>query len=152
MSLGACSSFDTFPLMTQLQTVCKDLAENAEERNDIADLWRKQYRAALIVALKTSEARLLRIEADLHARIAGGAPGDGPLDEGWAETIQAAERITKSLDVIHGRMLDMGLHPTRPKALQPSKGNRRNDPVQEATLVTPPNPEGLPPESASPPV
>ena len=52
--------------------------------------------------------------------------------------MQAAERITKCLDILRGRMMELAVHPTRPRAQQPARGGgrpRSHRPIHDAELV-----------------
>ena len=110
------------------------MLERNDERQSVADTWRRTWKASAIVAVSDSHASLLSIEAVLHAKLAGISDAPGPIGKEWDGTFAALERVAKALGALREQMMALGLHPTRPKAFQPSRSNRPVGP-EPAELV-----------------
>ena len=127
--------------------MAKELETRGLERNGLADLWRREWKATVILSLKGAHADWLSIHDQISKRLKGLPDDHEPLSQEWAATVQAGERAAKTLAMLHEQMMQMNLHPTRPKGEQPSRGGGRPrkagdtaEPV-EAVEVPMPRPE-----------
>lgn len=131
--------------------MAKDLEERRLERQGIADLWRRLWKADVIVGLQDSHAKLVRIDAGILARMEERlAKPNAPFGPEDAVLFQCGERVNKMLAAVRGDMMQMGLHPSRPRATQPTRPNRPRGPIHDAELVPMPRPEAIGPSEVAP--
>jgi hypothetical protein len=122
--------------MTAAQEIAKDHEEKSLARRSISDAWGRSWKGDLIVSLKAEHDSASGSLADALASL----PRDfSHLDEDGEKAIAAVASLTTSVVKLRGLMLEIALHPTRPKAGQqsrPGAGRRARDPITEATLVS----------------
>ncbi len=122
--------------MTAAQQIQKDHEEKSLARRSISDAWGRSWKGDLIISLKEEHDSASGSLADALASL----PRDfSRLDEDGEKAIAAVASLTSSVVKLRGLMLEIALHPTRPKAGQqsrPGAGRRAKDPITEATLVS----------------
>jgi hypothetical protein len=114
----------------------KDLKENALMRRTELEHFTRTWKSSLVQPLKDSHAAYLAIHAALRERIEAGVSREsGPISSEWADSIQALERLEKCIHSAEDRMASLTLHPTRPKAGQPSRPGAGRKPGDTAEPV-----------------
>ena len=143
MSLPFSRKCCKFSTMKPSELVAKELEERALQRKGVMELWGRSWKGDLLINLKTEH----ETAASALSRALAALPVDfSALDEDGKAAIEAAASLTALTLKLRGLMLDLALHPTRPKAQQSSRGGgrpRNADPVEEAQIV-----EGSAPDPA----
>jgi hypothetical protein len=122
--------------MKPSELMAKDLEERALQRKGVVELWGRSWKGELVVSLKEEQ----ETAAKALSRALNALPRDfSALDDDDKAAIEATTALTATVLKLRGLMLELALHPTRPKAGQPCKpgaGRRSRDPITEATLVS----------------
>ena len=140
------------PKMTNAKELQKDQEEKALARRSALESWGRSWKGDLVVSLKDEHDAVSCALLDALSSL----PRDySALTDDDQKAIDAVSTLTASVVKIRGLMLEIALHPTRPKAGQqsrPGAGRRARDPITEATLVSVDGsaPEAQPAENPEP--
>ena len=100
------------------------------------EAWGRTWKGELVISLKTEHDAASSALCDALASL---PENFSSLTDEDQRAIDAVSTLTNSVVKIRGLMLELALHPTRPKAstsTKPGAGRRARDPITEATLVS----------------
>jgi hypothetical protein len=122
--------------MTKVQEFQKEQDDKALHRRSAMEAWGRTWKGELVISLKTEHDAASGALCDALASL----PKDfSSLTDEDQRAIDAVSTLTSSVIKLRGLMLELALHPTRPKASASSKpgaGRKARDPITEATLVS----------------
>jgi hypothetical protein len=112
--------------MTEFQEISKSLLERNDERQSLSEVWRRTWKGELVASLKASSDNLTELDAKYQARIAARLSNpDAPCGEEEHLLVMCSKTVAEMLDKVRGRMFELALHPTRPRAEGVNNGGGR---------------------------